>query len=57
MLANIESGRSQVTDRHIIAFQKVFSIRIARLFPEAAQELDGKLAEREMLKAQGRFKR
>src|SRR5260221_10753142 len=60
MLANIESGRTQVTDVHIVAFQKVFGVRVARLFPETVQELDGKLTEREedsRLKAPGRCKR
>jgi len=47
MLANIESGRTQVTDVHIAAFQSLFGVRLARLFPEAVQELDGKLTERE----------
>jgi transcriptional regulator with XRE-family HTH domain len=47
MLANIEIGRTQVTDKHIIAFQKVFGVRVVRLFPPPVQELDDKLAARE----------
>ena len=43
MLANIESGRTQVTDEHILAFQKVFKVRIVMLFPKSAQELDERL--------------
>ena len=56
-LANIEVGRTQVTDEHIIAFQKVFGICLVRLFPEAVQEFDVKLADRERLRAQSKFKR
>ncbi len=44
VLANIESGRTQITDEHIMAFQKVFGVRIILLFPKAAQELDEKYA-------------
>jgi transcriptional regulator with XRE-family HTH domain len=43
VLANIETGRTQVTDRHIKALQKAFGVQIARLFPTSVQELDGKL--------------
>ena len=43
ILANIEVGRTQVTDRHIKALQKAFGVQIARLFPPAVQELDEKL--------------
>ena len=58
MLANIESGRSQITDRHIEAFQKVFKVRIVMLFPNPVQELDAKLTAREEAgKGPGRFKR
>ena len=49
VLANIETGRTQVTDRHINALQKAFRVQIIRLFPRSAQELDGKLAGRERL--------
>jgi transcriptional regulator with XRE-family HTH domain len=44
VLANIETGRTQVTDRHIKALQKAFGVQISRLFPPSVQELDGKLA-------------
>jgi len=47
VLANIETGRTKVTDAHIRAFQKVFGVRIVMLFPKAVQELDEKLASRE----------
>ncbi len=60
MLANIESGRSQITDRHIEAFQKVFKVRVVMLFPNSVQELDAKLAAREedrRPKAPGRVNR
>lgn len=40
MLANIESRRTNVTDAHIIAFQKVFGVRIIKLFPRGIQESD-----------------
>ncbi|HXI72226.1 MAG TPA: helix-turn-helix transcriptional regulator [Verrucomicrobiae bacterium] len=46
VLANIETGRTQVTDKHIQALQKVFGVQIARLFPPTVQELDEKLAGR-----------
>ena len=50
MLANMESGRSQITDRHLIGFQRAFGICMIRLFPLAVQELDEKLAQRENLR-------
>lgn len=56
MLANIESGRSQITDRHIEGFQKVFQVRIVTLFPNPVQELDAKLAARETTVKGRRFK-
>lgn len=60
MLANIESGRTQVTDGHILAFQKVFKVRIITLFPKSAQELDARLSPHEearLLKTPGLAKR
>jgi transcriptional regulator with XRE-family HTH domain len=60
MLANIESGRTQVTDEHILAFQKVFKVRIVTLFPKSAQELDERLSphkEPGRLNAPGQSKR
>ena len=36
MLASIETGRTQITDRHIMAFQKVFGVQIVRLFPKSS---------------------
>lgn len=50
VLANIESGRTQVTDGHIMAFQKAFHVRIIRLFPKPIQELDETFAGREKLR-------
>jgi transcriptional regulator with XRE-family HTH domain len=47
MLANIECGRTQVTDIHLMAFQKVFQIAIVRLFPLNVQALDEQLLARE----------
>jgi transcriptional regulator with XRE-family HTH domain len=47
VLANIESGRTQVTDEHIRAFQKVFGVPVARLFPKSVQEMDETFARRE----------
>lgn len=45
MLANIESRRTNVTDAHIIAFQKVFDVPLVQLFPNDIQERDARLAE------------
>ena len=47
VLANIESGRTQVTDKHIMAFQKVFGVQLVLLFPGSVQELDAQFARRE----------
>jgi transcriptional regulator with XRE-family HTH domain len=47
VLANIESGRTQVTDKHIRALQKAFGVQVVRLFPKLVQELDEKFAKRE----------
>lgn len=47
VLANIESGRTQINDLHIMGFQKAFGLRIVRLFPQVVQELDEQLAGRE----------
>jgi ribosome-binding protein aMBF1 (putative translation factor) len=47
MVVNMELGRTQITDRHISAFQKVFGVCVIELFPKAVQELDEKLASRE----------
>jgi transcriptional regulator with XRE-family HTH domain len=47
VLANIESGRTQVTDEHIMAFQNVFGVRIILLFPKPVQERDEKFAQQE----------
>jgi transcriptional regulator with XRE-family HTH domain len=46
MLANIESGRTQITDKHIMAFQKAFGVQIVLLFPKTVQELDEIYASR-----------
>lgn len=47
VLANIETGRTQVTDKHIRALQKVFQVPVIQLFPRSVQELDEKFAKRE----------
>ena len=47
VLANIESGRTQVTDKHIIALQRAFQVQVIRLFPQSVQELDEQFAKRE----------
>jgi len=47
MLANIESGRTQITDELLMAFQKVFGVRIIRFFPKTVQELDEMYSARE----------
>jgi transcriptional regulator with XRE-family HTH domain len=47
MLANMESGRTQITDKHLIGFQKVFRMCIIRLFPLEVQDLDELYARRE----------
>ena len=46
VLANIESGRTQVTDKHIRALQKAFGVQLVRLFPKLVQELDEQFASR-----------
>jgi transcriptional regulator with XRE-family HTH domain len=50
MLANIECGRTQVTDRHIMGLQRAFGMRIILLFPKAVQELDEKYAQHENIR-------
>jgi transcriptional regulator with XRE-family HTH domain len=47
VLANIESGRTQVTDKHIRAFQKVFEVPVVQLFPKLVQKLDETFAKPE----------
>ncbi len=47
VLANIESGRTQVTDKHIRALQRAFRVQVIRLFPQSVQELDEQFAKRE----------
>lgn len=47
MLANIESGRTKVTDEQIAGFQRAFGVRIILFFPKSVQELDEKLAQHE----------
>jgi transcriptional regulator with XRE-family HTH domain len=47
MLANMECGRTQITDKHLIGFQKVFRICIIRLFSPEVQVLDEQFARRE----------
>jgi len=47
MLANMECGRTQITDKHLIGFQKAFRMCIIRLFPLEVQTLDEFYAQRE----------
>jgi transcriptional regulator with XRE-family HTH domain len=56
VLANIESGRTHVTDNHIKAFQKAFGVPVVRLFPKSVQDLDETFARREADRA-GRLAR
>jgi transcriptional regulator with XRE-family HTH domain len=46
VVANIESGRQQITDKHIRALQKAFEVPVVRLFPKTVQDLDEKFALR-----------
>jgi transcriptional regulator with XRE-family HTH domain len=46
MLANIESGRTRITDYFVTEFQKVFHVCIIELFPKAVQALDEQFARR-----------
>ena len=46
MLANMECGRTQITDKHLIGFQKVFRTCLIRLFPLEIQILDEQFAQR-----------
>jgi transcriptional regulator with XRE-family HTH domain len=47
VLANIETGRTQVTDKHIAALQKAFKVQVIQLFPKSTQEWDVIFANRE----------
>ena len=47
MLANLESGRTQITDKHLIGYQRVCRIRLIRLFPREIQALDEQYGQRE----------
>ena len=47
MLANMESGRTQITDLHLIGFLKVFRICLIQLFPLEIRALDEEFARRE----------
>lgn len=47
MLANMESGRTQIKDSHLVGFQKVFRTRLIRFFSLDVQALDEHFAERE----------
>ena len=46
VVANIESGRQQIPDKHIRALQKAFEVPVVRLFPKTVQDLDEKFAQR-----------
>jgi transcriptional regulator with XRE-family HTH domain len=47
MLANMESGRTQITDYFLVGCQKVFRTPLIRLFPPEVQVMDEKFAQRE----------
>ena len=47
MLANIESGRTKITDEHIIGCHHVFQVRLVLLFPKAVQDFEQELVKRE----------
>jgi hypothetical protein len=47
ILASIETCRTKATDVHLLGFQRVFQVRIIRLFPQDIQELDEELGKRE----------
>lgn len=47
VLANIESGRTKVTDEHIIGCHHVFRVRLVLLFPKAVQHFEQELVKRE----------
>jgi transcriptional regulator with XRE-family HTH domain len=47
MLANMECGRTQITDLHLIGFLKVFRICLIQLFPLEIRALDEQFAQRE----------
>jgi transcriptional regulator with XRE-family HTH domain len=46
VVANIESGRQKVSDKHIRALQKAFEVPVVRLFPKTVQDLDEKFSQR-----------
>ena len=46
VLANIETGRTQVTDKHLEALQRAFEVEIVRFFPKSTQERDAIYASR-----------
>lgn len=47
MLANMECGRTQITDKHLIGYHKVCRICLIRFFPLEVQALDEQFAQRE----------
>ena len=49
VLANIESGRTKVTDEHIIGCHHVFRVRLVLLFPKAVQDFEQELVKREKI--------
>ena len=46
VLANIETGRTEVTDDFIPYFQRALRVQIVRLFAKDTQDFDEKLATR-----------
>ena len=47
ILASIETCRTKATDEHLLGFQRVFQVRIIRLFPSDVQHLDEQMGRRE----------
>lgn len=47
MLANMECGRTEIKDKHLMAFQEVFEIAIVRFFPLNVQAREEQLLARE----------
>jgi transcriptional regulator with XRE-family HTH domain len=46
VLANIESGRTKVTDDYLPYFQRALRVPIVRFFPQDVQDLDAQFAPR-----------
>ncbi len=47
MLANMECGRTQITDKVLVGCQRACRIPLSRFFPSEIQSLDEQFAQRE----------